>query len=164
MGSVVVALALAILLPRQAIEIVPPGTVSMLFPVDGLAVGETVEAVCEADGDGDGDGDGDTETDGEGDADVDGVPVVVGVGVGVGVTVGVGDTDGATGPPTAMPLMQVKTYSIPGGLGRTMDGDGDFGGGLVEGVAGGEVDGVTLTGVVFEVVGVGGVGGGVGAT
>jgi hypothetical protein len=162
-GSVVVALALAILLPRQAIEMVPPGTVSMLFPVDGLASGETDDAVWV--GDGDSDTDADTESDVDGDGDVDGDPVVVGVGVGVGVTVGVGDPDGATAPPTATPLTQVKTYSIPGGLGRAMDGDGDDGfggGGLVEGATGGEVEGVTLMIGVLEVVGVGdGVGVGV---
>jgi len=45
-----------------------------------------------------------------------------------------------------------------------MDGDGDFGGGLDDGGAGGEVDGVTLTGVVFEVVGDGAVGDGGGTT
>jgi hypothetical protein len=44
-----------------------------------------------------------------------------------------------------------------------MDGDGDFGGGLEDGGAGGEVDGVTLTGVVREEVGAGGDCVGVGA-
>jgi hypothetical protein len=104
-GSVVVALALAILSPRHAIEMVPPGTVSMLLPVDGLAPGEPGET------DGDGDGEGDNETDAEADSDtegdVDGDPLAVGVGVCVGVTVGVGLADGATAPPTAMPLTQV---------------------------------------------------------
>jgi hypothetical protein len=106
-----VALALAILLPRHAIEMEPPGTVSMLLPVDGLAVGEAGEADWV--GDGDTETDADTESETDGDADVDGEPLVValtvGVGgrVGVGVGVGVGDGETGTAPPTAMPFTHV---------------------------------------------------------
>lgn len=142
------------MLPRHAIEIVPPGTVSMLLPGDGLAVGDTDdEAACV--GDADGDGDGDTDSVGDADTDVEGEPLVVAVGVGVGV--GVGDVEGGTTPPTAAPSTQMKTYSMPGGLGRVADGDGDFAGGLEGGGAGGDVEGVTFTGAILEAVGVGGV-------
>jgi hypothetical protein len=86
-----VALAFAIELPRHAITIRPPGTVSMILPVDGLGVGELdVEA---------------PDADGDGEMDVEGDPVGVAEPVGVGV--GVGELDGATGPPTALPSMQV---------------------------------------------------------
>jgi hypothetical protein len=47
---------------------------------------------------------------------------------------------------------------MPGGLGRAIDGDANFGGALDEGGAVGEVEGVALTGAVLEVVGVGGAG------
>ena len=122
----------------------------MLLPVDGLTEGEADDADCV----GDVVGDGETETEGDGDVDVDDEPLDDAVGVGVGVGVG-----NRTAPPTATPLTQVYTYSIPGGLGRTMDGDG-FGGGLEDGGAGGEVDGVTLTVAVLEIVGVGSAGDG----
>lgn len=69
----------------------PPGTVSMILPVDGLGVGEldgeTPVAV----------GDGETLADGE----------PVGVREPVGVGVAVGELDGATAPPTALPSTQV---------------------------------------------------------
>jgi hypothetical protein len=57
-------------------------------------------------------------------------------------------------------------YSMPGGRGGAIDGDGDsdFGGGLEDGVAGGDVDGVTLTGTDLEAVGDAVDGVGVGAT
>jgi hypothetical protein len=88
---VVVALAFAIVLPRHAITIRPPGTVSMILPVDGLGVGELdVEAL-------DGDGDGEMDVEGE----------PVGVEEPVGVGVGVGELDGGTAPPTALPSTQV---------------------------------------------------------
>ena len=87
----VVALAFAIVFPRQAITIRPPGTVSMILPVDGLGVGELdVEA---------------PEVDGDGEMDVDGEPVGDEEPVGVGV--GVGELDGETAPPTALPSTQV---------------------------------------------------------
>jgi hypothetical protein len=92
-ASVVVALAFAIESPRHAITIRPPGTVSMILPVDGLGVGEIVAEALDAVGDGE--------------IDVDGEPVGVGVIVGVGVGVGVGVLDGETMPPTALPSTQV---------------------------------------------------------
>ena len=89
----VVALAFAIELPRHAITIRPPGTVSMILPVDGLGVGELdVEAP-------------DAEGEGDGEMDVEGDPVGVVEPVGVGV--GVGEIDGETAPPTALPSTQV---------------------------------------------------------
>lgn len=88
------ALALAIELPRHAMTIRPPGTVSMILPVDGLGVGEIDAEPPVAVGDG--------ETDGE---FADGEPVGVREPVGVGV--GVGELDGGTAPPTALPSTQV---------------------------------------------------------
>ena len=89
------ALAFAIELPRHAITIRPPGTVSMILPVDGLGVGELdVEAP-------------DDEGEGDGEMDVEGDPVGVVEPVGVGVGVGVGEIDGETAPPTALPSTQV---------------------------------------------------------
>ena len=111
----VVALAFAIVLPRHAITIRPPGTVSMILPVDGLGVGELdVEA---------------PETDGDGEMDTDGDPVGVEDPLGVGV--GVGVEEAVTAPPTALPSTQVKTYSMPGGVGSEADGEGDGGGVVV---------------------------------
>jgi fermentation-respiration switch protein FrsA (DUF1100 family) len=110
--------------------------------VDGLGVGDPggsgeIVGVTDTDTEGVGEGDGDV------DVEADDVPDVVGVGVGVGVT------DGSTGPPTALPSRQVKTYSTPGGVGRTAVGDGDFvGGALDEGAAGADVDSDGLADVV----------------
>jgi hypothetical protein len=69
----------------------PPGTVSMILPVDGLGVGE-IDGVLP-----DGVGDGEIDADGE----------PVGVTEPVGVGVGVGELDGATAPPTALPSTHV---------------------------------------------------------
>lgn len=84
----VVALAFAIELPRHAITIRPPGTVSMILPVEGLGVGEL-------DNEADGDGDGEMDPEGE----PVGVEEPLGVGVGVGEAV--------TAPPTAFPSTQM---------------------------------------------------------
>ena len=74
----VVALAFAIVLPRHAITIRPPGTVSMILPVDGLGVGELDNEPV-----GVGDGDGEMDPEGE----PVGVEEPLGVGVGVGEAV-----------------------------------------------------------------------------
>ena len=90
------ALAFAIELPRQAITIRPPGTVSMILPVDGLGVGEIV-----GDGEVVGDGDVDDVPDAPGDGEVLAEPT------GDCVGVGLGDVVAVTWPPTAFPSMQV---------------------------------------------------------
>jgi hypothetical protein len=106
-----VAFAFAIEFPVQATTMRPPGTSMMLLLVDGLAVG-----------------------DGELTLGV-GEPVSVGVGVAPGETVvdadtemdgvGVGGAPATTGPPTALPSRQVKTYSVPGGAAALVGvGDG----------------------------------------
>jgi hypothetical protein len=92
----VVALAFAIELPRHAITIRPPGTVSMIFPVDGLGVGELVGAELDVVGDGEVDVDG---------PDVDAEALAEPTGDCVGV--GLGDVVAATWPPTAFPSTQV---------------------------------------------------------
>jgi hypothetical protein len=89
----VVALAFAIELPRHAITIRPPGTVSMILPVDGLGVGDVGAAL---------DAVGDAEV-----ADVDGDGDVLAEPTGDCVGVGLGDPVAATSPPTAFPATQV---------------------------------------------------------
>jgi hypothetical protein len=92
----VVALAFAIESPRQAITIRPPGTVSMILPVDGLGVGDVVGAAPDVVGDG--------EVDELPEAP-DGPGEVLAEPTGVGV--GLGDVVAATSPPTAFPSTQV---------------------------------------------------------
>jgi hypothetical protein len=120
-----VALALAIELPVQATTMRPPGTSMMLLLVDEVGVGDTggdglplgggdVVAVPDAETDTETETVGETDGDGEGDTETDVDPVGVGDGVVVGV--GVVDPPVTTAPPTALPALQVNTYSVPVGV------------------------------------------------